>query len=169
MATRDAVLWMAVHHSERKALEIFAKEIASAGTGMAPGLTTVISGRPKPAPLLHFFSYLFPKEKLVVKIQTSDGHEESWVDPGNDKFTGLEDLEKIGTAESTTATVPSGTYSYKLSDLAWLRSGDKGDTCNIGVIARNPDWFPYISTRLGGSEVIDYFKHKFQGVPVCKR
>lgn len=31
---RDAVMWLAVHHKDKKALEFFAKEIAPAGTGM---------------------------------------------------------------------------------------------------------------------------------------
>jgi len=31
---REAVLWLAVHHQQRKALELFAMEIASAGTSM---------------------------------------------------------------------------------------------------------------------------------------
>ena len=31
---REAVGWIAVHHKQKKALEIFAREIAPAGTGM---------------------------------------------------------------------------------------------------------------------------------------
>lgn len=31
---REGVLWLAVHHQQRKALEIFSMEVASAGTGM---------------------------------------------------------------------------------------------------------------------------------------
>lgn len=31
---REAVLWLAVHHKQREAVEIFSKEIAPAGTGM---------------------------------------------------------------------------------------------------------------------------------------
>ncbi|KAF3837548.1 hypothetical protein F7725_005012 [Dissostichus mawsoni] len=32
---REAVIWMAVHHKQKKALEVFAREVAPAGTGMA--------------------------------------------------------------------------------------------------------------------------------------
>src|SRR5690606_33829213 len=28
--------------------------------------------------------------------------------------------------------------------LAWARSGDKGDTSNVGVIARRPQWLPLL-------------------------
>ena len=33
-ASREAVLWMSVHHQQKRALEMFAREIAPAGTGM---------------------------------------------------------------------------------------------------------------------------------------
>lgn len=32
--TREAVIWIAVEHGDKKALEIFGREIAPAGTGM---------------------------------------------------------------------------------------------------------------------------------------
>lgn len=31
---REAVVWMAVHHKQKKALEFFSREVAPAGTGM---------------------------------------------------------------------------------------------------------------------------------------
>jgi len=34
---RDVALWMSVKHKDKKALDIWSKEIASSGTGMAPG------------------------------------------------------------------------------------------------------------------------------------
>ena len=36
-----------------------------------------------------------------------------------------------------------------LIDLAWARSGDKGDAFNIGVIARDPAYLPHIRAALG--------------------
>ncbi len=44
--TREVVMWIGVQHQEKRALEIFAREVAPAGTGMAPGQTTLIGGRP---------------------------------------------------------------------------------------------------------------------------
>ena len=34
VSSREVVLWMAVEHSQRNALEVFSREIAPAGTGM---------------------------------------------------------------------------------------------------------------------------------------
>ena len=41
-----------------------AREIASAGTGMAPGTCQFVGGRPKAIPCLKLFSFLYPKSDL---------------------------------------------------------------------------------------------------------
>ena len=50
----------------------------------------------------------------------------------------------------------------RLEDLAWARSGDKGDKANIGVIARHPAYLPYIWDALGedviGARFADFLK-----------
>lgn len=58
---------MSVHHRDKKALDIFAREIAAAGTGMAPGLSSLVGGRPKPSPLLCLHSFLIKKEECKVR------------------------------------------------------------------------------------------------------
>ena len=44
--SKEVVMWIGVQHQQKQALEIFVREIAPAGTGMAPGQTTLIGGRP---------------------------------------------------------------------------------------------------------------------------
>ena len=46
-----------------------------------------------------------------------------------------------------------------MEELAYARSGDKGNSCNIGVIARNPKYLPYIKQQLTAEVVHEYFKH----------
>ena len=31
-----------------------------------------------------------------------------------------------------------------LADIAYARSGDKGDTCNVGIMAKRPDLYPMV-------------------------
>ncbi len=69
---RETALWMCLAHQDKKALDIWAREIASAGTGMAPGMCMLVGGRPKPSPCLKLFSYLYPKVDLPAKV-TLDG------------------------------------------------------------------------------------------------
>ncbi|MEP1730880.1 MAG: terpene utilization protein AtuA, partial [Sulfitobacter pontiacus] len=52
----------------------------------------------------------------------------------------------------------------RLVDLAWGRSGDKGDIANIGILARKPDYLPYIRTALTEEVVKGYFAHLCNGV-----
>jgi hypothetical protein len=47
--------------------------------------------------------------------------------------------------------------------LAWARSGDKGDAFNIGVIARRPDYLPWIRKALSPERVQAWFAHEFEG------
>ena len=51
----------------------------------------------------------------------------------------------------------------RLIQLAWARSGDKGDMSNIGVVARRPEWLPLIWDRLTPEVVQAYFKHLVHG------
>ena len=42
---------------------------------------------------------------------------------------------------------------------AIARSGDKGDTCNIGVIARSPEHYAHLKRVLTVDRVRDFFDH----------
>src|SRR5690554_7618883 len=46
-----------------------------------------------------------------------------------------------------------------LIKLAWARSGDKGDHSNIGVIARDPEYVPYIEAALTEQAVAQWMSH----------
>lgn len=45
--SKEVVMWLGVQHQQKQALELFSREVAPAGTGMGPGQTTLIGGRPK--------------------------------------------------------------------------------------------------------------------------
>ena len=47
--------------------------------------------------------------------------------------------------------------------LAHGRSGDKGDTANIGVIARDERFVPVLRQMLTADVVADYFRHFAKG------
>ena len=46
----------------------------------------------------------------------------------------------------------------RLLDLAHARSGDKGDTANVGVIAFKPEWFGVLRSHLTAERVAEHFK-----------
>ncbi|XP_037614872.1 uncharacterized protein lratb.1 isoform X2 [Sebastes umbrosus] len=82
--SREAVIWMAAHHKQKKALELFAREIAPAGTGMAPGLTGIAGGRPRVSPVLKPFFFLHPKSELKVDVHVGGELAESFTEAGPD-------------------------------------------------------------------------------------
>jgi len=48
----------------------------------------------------------------------------------------------------------------RLLDIAHARSGDKGDTANVGVIALKPEWYPVLAKHL----TLDRVREHFRGV-----
>lgn len=45
----------------------------------------------------------------------------------------------------------------RLVDIAHARSGDKGDTANVGVIALRPEWYPVLARELTRERVAQHF------------
>ncbi|XP_026225019.1 uncharacterized protein lratb.1 [Anabas testudineus] len=157
---REAVIWMAVHHKQKKALELFSREIAPAGTGMAPGLTGIVGGRPRVSPVLKLFFFLHPKSQLKVDIHMGGELVESFSEVGPD--TPEHEAPPTSAEDIPDTDLPSGPHSYRLEELAYTRSGDKGDSANIGVVSRHPLFFPYLKKHLTSAVVEEYFSHLIQ-------
>jgi hypothetical protein len=50
-----------------------------------------------------------------------------------------------------------------LVDVAHARSGDKGDTANVGVIALKPEWYPLLAGQLTRERVAEHFRGMIEG------
>lgn len=51
----------------------------------------------------------------------------------------------------------------RLLDIAHARSGDKGDTANVGVIALRPEWYDVLARHLTRERVRDHFRGVITG------
>lgn len=51
----------------------------------------------------------------------------------------------------------------RLVDIAHARSGDKGDTANVGVIALKPAWYPLLARELTLERVAAHFEGMIDG------
>lgn len=60
-------------------------------------------------------------------------------------------------------TSARGTARIPLSRIAHGRSGDKGDTANIGIIALEERWYPILLRELTAERVKAYFGPMVQG------
>jgi hypothetical protein len=50
-----------------------------------------------------------------------------------------------------------------LLELAHARSGDKGDTANVGLIARKPEYYPHLVRYVTAARVARHFKDMITG------
>ncbi|MDY7067857.1 hypothetical protein PsexTeo8_43500 [Pseudomonas extremaustralis] len=150
--TREVVLKLAVRHSSKPALVLFAREIAQAATGMAPGLTGIVGGRPTVYPLIRLFSFLIDKAACEVNIDFQ-GERLACTLP-------IAEAPRVPAAPRDPPK-PQGRAdaSVPLVKLAVARSGDKGNHSNIGVIARAPEYLPWIAEALTPEVIVDWMSH----------
>lgn len=149
---REVVVKIAASHTDKKALVLFSREIAQAATGMAPGITGIVGGRPKVSPRICLYSCLIPKTLVTPTVEMS-----------GEKFHVTVPMGAPFIAP-TIATTPSiapadACVTVPLVKLAWARSGDKGNHANIGVIARKPEFTAYIRAALTEAAVSEWMKH----------
>ena len=156
---REIVVKIACAHPSKKALTLFSREIAQAATGMTPGITGLIGGRPRVSPVIRLFSCLVAKADidLTVNIRsTGKTGTQIRIDlPALAEFQADMIVAQQVKDEATTTT----DLSVPLVKLAWARSGDKGNHANIGVIARSPEYLPYIRKALSAAMVKQYLAH----------
>lgn len=158
LASREVMLKLGVKHVDQKAIGLLFKEMMGMALATPAGLAGVGGGRPKPSPVVRLFSTTVPKDKLSVTMHMDGKATEIAVAPG----AAFDAASLPRPAEP--AEAPTGdTVEVPLIQLAWARSGDKGDKANIGVIARDPAYFPYIAASLTADVVAARFAHFSQG------
>lgn len=156
--SREVMLRVTVNHPDRKALEVFGREIAPAGTSWSPGTTGPAGARPQASPLIKQVAFTLPKHKVPVTATI-----------GGRSLTVAVPLDGGYVPEATApepALPPAGSddlVSMPLIKLAYARSGDKGNVSNIGVIARRPEFLPVLLDQLTPERVEDYFAHLVEG------
>ncbi|MBQ54376.1 MAG: terpene utilization protein AtuA [Pseudomonadaceae bacterium] len=150
--TREVVIKIGVRHAKKEALVLFSREIAQAATGMAPGLTGIVGGRPTVYPVIRLFSFL--ADKSLCQLHVAIGDQQHTVQLP-DRATPAQP------ATPATAPLPKETGSSRvpLVRLAVARSGDKGDHSNIGVMARKPEYLAWIAAALTPEAVAQWFSH----------
>jgi len=158
LANREVVVKIAVHHQDKKALGIFAREIAQAATAMAPGLTGLVGGRPKPSPMIRLFSFLWPKDQIEVSYTLADESKQVNIVQGECLADGVQASTALVATDTNMAVAECDSVTG-LINLAMARSGDKGDHCNVGILARDPAYLPYIQNAVQPEKIRQYLSH----------
>ena len=157
-AAREIVLRIAARHASRAALEFLRKEIASAGVSMAPGTRGHFGGRPEIRPCIRHHAAYIARDRVKLSVHVG-GREESVPAPEIPTSPLASRAQPAGDA----LPAPEDARRVPLVELAWARSGDKGDTSNIGVIARRAEYLPWIRRALTPEAVAGWFAHLMNG------
>lgn len=152
--TREVVVKLGVRHAKKEALTLFSREIAQAATGMAPGLTGIVGGRPTVYPVIRLFSFLVDKTACALEVEID----------GERRPVALPEVAVFNAGQITDAAAlpaPSGSAdtTVPLIKLAVARSGDKGNHSNIGVMARKPEYLAWIAAALTPEAMADWMAH----------
>ena len=74
-------------------------------------------------------------------------------------FTDYEPTKEMPMPREQADATKEGNFSYEVLDLALCRSGDKGNSSNVSVIARKPEYLPYLRKHLTEEVVYNYLSN----------
>lgn len=164
---REAILRITACHSDKAALELLAREVAPAGTSWAPG-TTGAGGRASVSPSIRQYAFLLDKQRVLPKVDLDGRVVSVPIEPGiTAPALAQASIQPQTQLDPGSIEAPDGWTEVPLIRLAWARSGDKGDTSNIGVIARRPEWLPLLRSEVTEASVAQYLQHLVRG-PVTR-
>ena len=148
-----------LHHDDPAALQFAANELMYLGTSGVPGFYGLGGGRARPGGLMRVHSTLIDKSLVPVSVQVGDQliAEHPFETEAESAPVGKVRLD-VDEPDSGAKLVP-----VSLEQLAFGRSGDKGNNANIGILARDRAYLPYLHQQLTAQAVEDYFAHLVNG------
>jgi hypothetical protein len=137
-----AVCRLVADHIDRAGAQLLVREQASAISHMSVGITLGLGASVRPVQWISGF--LIPKSSVAIQV-TLDGAQVPFTLDEEQKNNGGEAMVPAAPPAPSDAD-PAQTVP--LVRLAWARSGDKGNLFNVAVIARRPEYLPYIAAAL---------------------
>lgn len=166
----EILLRLGARAKEEKDLKLFGKTIPALILSGPPGVA-VIGGVPKPMKVMSYWPALMPKTAVEPKIalyengKFSSEKSVSTTPVGN--FQANEMDAQVATKASTKISEAIKEHydptSKTLVEIALARSGDKGDTANIGVLARSQEAYDFLDKYLTAQRVKDLFQELCTG------
>jgi len=158
--TREVLLRLVVLHADAKCLDLFARELGSVGISFAPGTTGIYTGRPKPAPHIRLYTFFIDKVVLPPPAVWMSGQRTEVSVPAGSTPAARHALETLAEAGQDWV---GPAIEVPLIRLALARSGDKGDTSNVAIIARHPAYVPVLRRELTAERMAEHFKFLVAG------
>ena len=152
-ATREVLLRLVVQHPDRAALDLMSKEVGSIGISFAPGTTGIFGGRPKATPVVRLFTFFVPKADMPVPRVSIGDAEPFAVEIPTDGA-----VPEPSRPTGEVAAPDAGSVRIPLRRIALARSGDKGDSSNIAIFARRPEFLPVIRREVTVARLLKHFE-----------
>jgi hypothetical protein len=162
----EIYLRFGVRDQDRGKIMDFAKALPALILAGPSGMAVSTQGRPRPRQVVAYWPALMRRDGVTAKILILD-------------TAGAEDFLEIEFPVRGEVGVPvfsnepkvrrkpvklSGAMKeVKLRRLCYARSGDKGDTCNIGILARSPRVYDWMVARLTAPVVKKFFRGQVFG------
>jgi hypothetical protein len=165
--SREVLLRLVVVHPEAKCLDLLARELGSVGISFAPGTTGIYGGRPKPAPHIRLYTFFIDKSALPppkvwlggteFPVPIPAGWPQTWARQKSDRSSDTGQNRVIEqSADGPHIKVP-------LIRLALARSGDKGNTSNVAIIARHRAYVPVLRREVTSQRMAEHFRSLVEG------
>jgi hypothetical protein len=150
----EVLLRLSARDPDRAKVEAFSKMVPAVILSGPPGVA-VTGGRPQVQEVVAYWPALVPRDLVRPTLITAAGERAlEWPTP----IVPEAPPAKLDVPEWPPATGQRDeVITVPLSELAHARSGDKGDTANIGVIARAPEIYPWLAATLTAKRVKQYF------------
>lgn len=150
--TREVICKLVVDHPTQEGAAVFAREQWAGISGMAVG--TSINLATHVMPLTGTFLFLIDKQAAPATMTIGGVTGAIAVAAGQPVIP--------STAIAGSAPAPlllDDPVDVDLIQLAWARSGDKGQLFNVAVIARQAEWLPFLKAALTPDAVGQWFRH----------
>jgi hypothetical protein len=152
-------LRLLVQHDSPQALEVFARELGSVGLSCAQGTTGLIGGRPKAVPVVRLFTFFIEKQRLGPQsVTVADGPPQLTAFPqAQPQHTECGQSGLVAIEARCIEAPVATTRDISLRELAYARSGDKGDSSNIAIICRDPKYQEHLRRVLTPERIASHF------------
>jgi hypothetical protein len=160
----EVLLRLAVRDHDRAKVEAFGVQLPALILSGPSGLA-VTGGRPKPTRVVAYWPALLRRSSVTarVTILPPQGGEHSVPIEFDDVAPPRSREPFVPVRRPRVKQWPARTRRVTLRTLAYARSGDKGDTCNVGVVARSPEIYDWLRETLTAAVVKRFFKGIVKG------
>ncbi|MCC6350484.1 MAG: DUF1446 domain-containing protein [Candidatus Eisenbacteria bacterium] len=156
----EVLLRLSVRDDDRAKIEAFSKMVPAVILSGPPGVA-VTGGRPQAQEVVAYWPALVPRDLVRPRLVTAAGERAlDWPTP----LVPAPKPAPLAKEAWPRAKGAAGSVRVPLSALAHGRSGDKGDTANVGVVARSPEIYPWLARTLTAAVV----KRRFKGICLGK-